>query len=280
MIDTLKFIQAIDQRAIESVVSFGVLLLAWSMVRPTTVRDFDERPLPFKPLARWLYSLTCLLVYGALASVYNWFRAILVMYRESLPDWAQAASDQPAMLAVISLGALLQFKRVILMEKAFLVWAHGVRNLNIFISYRRTDAAAIAGRIYDRLCGSFPSAGIFLDVEKISIGSDFASHINKHLAESDVALVVIGLNWLGDSSAVYANRLHVPDDFVRIELEVAIKMNVPLIPILVDGARMPRVEELPEHLKILTQRQALEIDHKRFRQDIQLLIDVLKTRPQ
>ena len=128
----------------------------------------------------------------------------------------------------------------------------------IFLSYRRQDSAGIAGRIYDRLRTHFGDDTVFMDIDSIPFGVDFREHIDAAVGQCDVFLAVIGPRWAGDTDA--HRRLDDSRDFVRIELESALKRNLPVIPILIDHARMPGEADLPTSLARLAFRNAIEVD--------------------
>ena len=115
----------------------------------------------------------------------------------------------------------------------------------ILISYRRADSSAIAGRIFDRLAAQYGEESVFMDVDHIPFGIDFRTHIQETLQRTDVLIAVIGGNWLG-KSADGAARMHEKTDPVRVEIETALERKTPIIPVLVDGARMPQSADLPE----------------------------------
>ncbi|MET0682180.1 MAG: TIR domain-containing protein [Casimicrobiaceae bacterium] len=131
----------------------------------------------------------------------------------------------------------------------------------IFISYRRQDAAGYAGRLYDRLVGHFGAERVFMDVEGIEPGLDFVDAIERAVASCEVLIVIIGLGWLATDNA-RKRRLDDPKDFVRIETAAALARDIRVVPVLVDGAVMPRAEELPPDLAPLARRQAVELSHK------------------
>src|SRR5262249_55774267 len=125
---------------------------------------------------------------------------------------------------------------------------------HIYISYRRRDSAAIAGRIYDRLEMVFGRDMLFRDRIAVAGGANFESFINQFrsaITQSDVMIAIIGREWL--------NRLNDPYDFVRVELEIALERDIRVIPVLVDGAAMPRESELPTRLSELANRNAIRI---------------------
>jgi hypothetical protein len=101
-------------------------------------------------------------------------------------------------------------------------------NRQIFISYRRDDSEDVCGRIYDRLDSAF--SNVFKDTEGIPPGVDFRFELERAVAACDVMLVVMGKRW---DNAKHRRRLNDPDDFVRIEIEAALKREIPVIPVFV-----------------------------------------------
>jgi len=103
----------------------------------------------------------------------------------------------------------------------------------VLLSYRRSDASAIAGRIFDRLVVYYGREAVFMDVDNIPIGTDFRKHIGGFLHQCDILLAIVGTKWLvADDSG--APRLLDTDDPVRNELKTALQIGVPIIPVLVD----------------------------------------------
>lgn len=137
----------------------------------------------------------------------------------------------------------------------------------IFISYRRDDARADARSIYQRLQRTLGANKIFMDVDSIESGRDFRKVIDRYLSETSAILVLIGRNWLTASTDL-GRRLDDPEDFVRTEIATALKRDIPIIPVLVEDARMPRVEDLPEDIRPLAFRQAVRITHENFANDM------------
>jgi Tol biopolymer transport system component len=146
----------------------------------------------------------------------------------------------------------------------------------IFISYRRDDAAYPAGWLFDRLAERFGKEQIFKDVDSIELGEDFVAEIGEAVGSTDVLLAVIGEKWLTVADEHGSRRLDDPEDFVRIEIEAALRRKVRVIPILVEGASMPREEQLPPSLTALARRQALELSPARFSSDTSKLLTVLE----
>jgi hypothetical protein len=145
----------------------------------------------------------------------------------------------------------------------------------IFISYRREETAYPAGWLFDRLAHHFGAAQVFKDVDSIELGDDFVEVISRAVGACDVLLALIGDQWLTIADVQGRRRLDDPNDFVRLEIEAALRRNVRIVPILVDGANMPRTDELPTGLAGLVRRQALELSPSRFEYDLSRLLRVL-----
>jgi ABC-type amino acid transport substrate-binding protein len=145
----------------------------------------------------------------------------------------------------------------------------------IFISYRREDTDFPAGWLYERLADHFDGGQVFKDVDSIQLGDDFVEVITNAVGSCDVLLAVIGDRWLTITDEDGQRRLDNSDDFVRLEIEAALARQVRVIPILVDGARIPGAEELPDSLAGLVRRQALELSPTRFAADTNRLLTVL-----
>jgi uncharacterized protein (TIGR02594 family) len=142
----------------------------------------------------------------------------------------------------------------------------------VSISYRRADSLAITGRIFDRLVSRYGKGAVFRDIDNIPAGVDFRTYIDEALSKSDVLLVVVGPKWLG-ATKDGRNRLDDENDLVRIEVETALKRDVPVIPILVDKTRMPSPQRVPASLRHFTFRNAVEVDSGQdFDQHVKRLI--------
>ena len=144
---------------------------------------------------------------------------------------------------------------------------------SIFINYRREDSISTAGRLHDRLSQTFGRKNIFMDVDHIPAGVDFVVHLNSQVAACNIILVVIGPHWLEAKDENGGRRLDNPDDFVAIEIATALSRNIRVIPILVDGAHMPKAGELPDSLKALARRQAVEVRQLHFGRDAEALVE-------
>jgi uncharacterized protein YecT (DUF1311 family) len=129
----------------------------------------------------------------------------------------------------------------------------------IAISYRRSDSQDITGRIFDRLVQHYGKDTVFRDIDSIQPGIDFRTQIAAALGTTDVLLVVLGPAWLGRGKD-NTTRIDSEADPVRIEVETALKRDIPIIPILVGGTRMPEVNELPQSLRDFAYRHAVTVD--------------------
>jgi hypothetical protein len=146
----------------------------------------------------------------------------------------------------------------------------------VFISYRRDESGAHAGRVYDRLEREFGREGLFIDVDALRLGVNFVRVIREEVAKCDVLLAIIGPNWLNARDEEGNRRLDIQNDYVRIEIAAALQRDIPVIPILFDGARIPKADHLPKDLEELANRNALDVRNAFFRNDIDKLIQELK----
>ena len=145
----------------------------------------------------------------------------------------------------------------------------------VFISYRREDSGGFAGRIYDRLVTRLGNDNVFFDVDAIPPGRDFVDVLSDRVGRCDALVAIIGRQWVSSVDGSNRRRLDDPNDFVRIEIEAALSRDVPVIPVLVDGAPPPQAADLPDSLKKLARRQAIEISHNRFDSDAERLTEAL-----
>ncbi len=147
---------------------------------------------------------------------------------------------------------------------------------NIFINYRKDDSKWPTQALYNELLKYFSKELIFKDSITIEPGEDFDLSINNALAKCDVLIVIIGKNWLGAKNENGLVRLEDPKDFVRIEIATALKRNIRVIPVLLDGIELPRENNLPEDLQLLTRRQFVTISDSKFETDVQTLAGAVK----
>ncbi len=142
----------------------------------------------------------------------------------------------------------------------------------VFISYRRDDSAGHAGRVHDRLEQAFGRDLLFMDVDAIPLGMNFIKILREEVAKCDVLLAVIGPHWIEASDKQGNRRLDDPHDYVRVEIAAALQRDIPVIPVLLDGAEIPKVDELPTDLEELALRNGLYVRHASFHSDMERLI--------
>jgi hypothetical protein len=147
----------------------------------------------------------------------------------------------------------------------------------IFINYRRDDAPGVAGRLYDHLARKFSRGWLFIDVDAIKPGLDFVKQLDSQVSQCDALLAIIGPHWLTAADSKGKRRLDDTRDYVRIEIAAALKRDIPVIPVLIDGAEMPAEADLPEDLASLARRHALELRHTRFASDADAVVTALHT---
>jgi len=142
----------------------------------------------------------------------------------------------------------------------------------VFLSYRRADASAAAGRLFDRLAARFGADAVFRDLDSIEAGADFAQSIEAALADAAVVLVLIGPYWLQARAESGGRRLDKPQDYVRRELEIALASPALVVPVLVEGARFPAQEALPASIRGLALRNAVELTERHWQEDCEALL--------
>ena len=157
---------------------------------------------------------------------------------------------------------------------SFAAWP-GTMGESVFINYRRGEDQAAAGRLYDQLEAAFTRERIFIDVDNIPPGRDFTEELANRVAQCDIFLAVVGRNWADVVDVDGGRRLDNPNDWVRVEIESAQRLGKHIIPVLVNGAEMPRPERLPDSLQSFTRRNAARLTHERFRADVQALISAI-----
>jgi hypothetical protein len=136
----------------------------------------------------------------------------------------------------------------------------------IFISYKRSDAG-YAGRVYDSVRDSLRGAELFMDVAQLTPGSNFEARILDFLARCDIFLAIVGPAWV---EQIHRSKLR-GRDYLRLELESALRSQVWVIPTMVGGARMP--EALPRAIRPLMAHHAIDLSDERWTYDVGRLID-------
>jgi hypothetical protein len=149
----------------------------------------------------------------------------------------------------------------------------------LFISYRRQDSSANALGISQYLEHEFGRKNVFIDVD-MRAGAKFPTVLEQRLAECKVMLALIGPEWLNLRDEHGRRRLDIPDDWVRLEIAHALKRNIPVIPIRVNGAPLPLRDELPDDIRGLLDHQAVSVTHAGFRHEMAGLVhDIRSIRP-
>lgn len=146
----------------------------------------------------------------------------------------------------------------------------------VFISYRRENTAGEARALFNDLTARVGEDSVFMDVDSIALGRDFRSVLQETTASCDLMLVMIGRNWADFKDDRGRTRLENPGDYVRLEIETALKRNIAVTPVLVQGARMPAPEELPTEIQDLAYRNGFELSHNRWESDVEEMLRRLR----
>ena len=146
----------------------------------------------------------------------------------------------------------------------------------VFISYRRSDAGPYARLLHVRLSQQLPGAPVFVDLDSIEAGTDFAEAISAGVHSCRILLALIGTRWLTVTDEEGHRRLDDPDDYVRFEIRTALERRVRVIPVLVDGATMPRRQQLPDDLGKLTRLTALPMSYDSYEYDESRLMTIIQ----
>jgi chaperonin GroEL len=152
----------------------------------------------------------------------------------------------------------------------------GSSSQGIFLSYRREDAAPYARLLQFQLRERFPDAQVFMDLDSIEAGLPFAGVIREAVESCTVLVALIGRQWVTLADEEGKRRLDDPDDLVRFEIQTALERGVRVIPVLVDGARALRPQELPSGLQELAGLNTLELSYGRYEYDASRLLDVIQ----
>lgn len=148
----------------------------------------------------------------------------------------------------------------------------------VFISYRRSDSQGWAGRLGADLAAAFGESARFFDLHSIELGANFLASIARALDGADAVLVLIGPQWATLRDDAGRRRLEAPDDVVAAEVAQALSLTVPVIPVLLGGAAMPKAADLPAALQGLLARNALELSDSRWSHDCDRLFDALQAQ--
>jgi TIR domain-containing protein len=145
----------------------------------------------------------------------------------------------------------------------------------IFISYRRKDTGGYAGRLYDYLTEKFGRDEVLFDVEVEGTAEHLRDWVARVVPDAAVELVLIGEEWVIDHSG--RRRLHEPDDMVRLEIELALRYEIPIIPLLVDGASFPNPADLPESINELARFKAYDVNNSYWEAKVVILVEAISS---
>jgi pterin-4a-carbinolamine dehydratase len=149
-------------------------------------------------------------------------------------------------------------------------------NAPIFVSYRRADSAAETGRLHSTILRELGKASVFMDTSSIEPGTEWPKELEEALQKAQIVIVVIGTEWIRISDEFGLRRIDQENDWVRREIEFALRENKKLLPLLVRGAKMPPSNKLPTSISALTQRQAVDIRDAYWDHDIKLVLEQLR----
>lgn len=197
----------------------------------------------------------------------TWNRVVqeLLILLPSFLGKPRRTARPPASLEELSLTEIKENARRGINESA------GVRFSGVFISYRRNEAAAYAGRLYDRLAARFGREKVFLDTENVGWGEDFVDVITEAAESCAVIIALISPRWSRGAGGQEG------DDYVRLEVATALGRKIRVVPILIQGASMPAPKELPEDLAPLVRRNALALSDTRWERDVEDLMKTLES---
>jgi hypothetical protein len=145
----------------------------------------------------------------------------------------------------------------------------------VFLCYRRQDTQGHTGRLRDRLATVYGTDAVFMDVDDIPHGVDFVDYVESILSTVGLMVVLIGPLWTTIQDRKGRRKLEQPDDLVRAEIAAALKREIPIIPVLVEDATMPDSEDVPEEIRGLTRRNAIELTHRRWDSDVQRVLNAV-----
>jgi HEAT repeat protein len=178
-------------------------------------------------------------------------------------------------LVALGVAVVIATAGAILFRRRLSEWLIRRPKVRVFISYRRQDSGAWCGRIYDHLVDQLGISCVFRDIDSLAPGDLFEQRISERLRNCDAVIALIGNSWLTSVDTDGHPRLNDPADFVRIELIQACVGGKPVFPVLVDGATMPRVADLPSELRFIPQANALQVSDRHFALDMRILIEAL-----
>jgi TIR domain-containing protein len=138
----------------------------------------------------------------------------------------------------------------------------------VFVSYRRGDSEGQARALNFELVKMIGKDSVFMDVDSIALGQDFRQILHQRLESCDLMLALIGPGWLDARDSAGNRRLESATDLVRQEIAAALKRNIPVTPVLLQGAQVPPPERLPEDIRELVYRNGFELGHSTWESDV------------
>jgi hypothetical protein len=147
----------------------------------------------------------------------------------------------------------------------------------VFISYRREDTQDASGRLCDDLADVYGPESVFMDIDSVPLGVDFVECVSDQICRCSAVIVVIGNRWLKLRDK-RRRRLDNSDDLVRAEIAVALRQAIPVIPVLVQGAKMPRAEQLPQNIRALARRNGIDLSGPAWKAGVERLLKELDRR--
>jgi hypothetical protein len=145
--------------------------------------------------------------------------------------------------------------------------------MKIYVSYRRKDSGAYAGRLMDALERRLGRDAV-LRPERLIAGGNWAEEQRKIVRTATLMLVVIGPGWLTAHDEYGRRSVDDPDDFVRNEIADALRREIQIVPVLVGGAHFPEAHALPPDIAGLAMRQGIILSDDGWERDFDRLHEV------
>lgn len=149
--------------------------------------------------------------------------------------------------------------------------------MKIFISYRRESGEGAAKGLRKALEKTFGADAVFRDRDSLQPGDNWRTHISDSIAASDVVLVVISSNWVGESPDGSSRRIDKDDDPVHVEVKTALERlerdGITVVPILVD-TEFP--DRLPPDLAPIQNFEAIVPTLTGWADEVERLLTVLQ----
>jgi hypothetical protein len=147
----------------------------------------------------------------------------------------------------------------------------GVPRQGVFISYRQSgDYRFMAASIHYAIKQHFGAERVFFDINSMQPGTRYPDELRRALARSRVLIAVIHRNWVAD---LYERQGSRSPDWVLFEIETALRTGMVVVPVLLEDAPLPTVEELPDEISDLSQRQACVLQWRSLGDDLDRLVE-------